>query len=299
MRFSFVTLLCVLGGTVVAQDATQLAIQQQQITQQQITQQQINLINQQQMNQASTAGLESYQLGLRAPQLRQKPGTQPGTVVVTMNNKARGASVFYTTDGWTPTAASERYVGPVTVRENVTLRAIAIGAGGLRSYVSVLPPDTGDTPTAVESGVLRVGSLDPGTHLPLVFDKPVSSRGMKVGDRLPVSLADDLFVNGHLAAAKGAPVEAVVTEVDNSRIQGLPGALSFAVQSIRLQNGVTISLLGVETMEGTDRTKKAMVASIIPLGGLAVHGGDAQITAGARLEAEVARPTDQNNPGTK
>jgi hypothetical protein len=60
-----------------------------------------------------------------------------------MEDPSRGASIFYTTDGWTPTAASKRYVGPITVRQSVTLQAIAIVAGGLRSYISALPVQPG------------------------------------------------------------------------------------------------------------------------------------------------------------
>jgi hypothetical protein len=129
----------------------------------------------------------------------------------------------------------------------------------------------------------------------LVFAETVTSQGKRVGDHLPVCLADDLFVNGQLAAPKGTSVEAIVTEVDNSHVQGLPGVLSFSLQSIRLEDGSTFPLLGVETMQGADRTKKAHIASIFPLGGLAVHGGDALIAAGTRLEAEVKEPLNQDS----
>jgi hypothetical protein len=140
MRFCSLALICLVGGTAGAQDAAQqMQMQQQQVLQQQLTQQQIDLVNQQQMNQASAAGLGGYRIGVGAPHLQQQPGTEPGTVVVRMEDPSRGASIFYTTDGWTPTAASKRYVGPITIRQSVTLQAIAIVAGGLRSHVSVLP----------------------------------------------------------------------------------------------------------------------------------------------------------------
>jgi hypothetical protein len=150
-------------------------------------------------------------------------------------------------------------------------------------------------PSPRRLNALHIETLAPGTYLPLVFAKTVTSQGKRVGDHLPVCLADDLFVNGHLAAAKGTPVEAIVTEVDNSHVQGLPGVLSFSVESIRLKDGSTVRLLGVETMEGADHTKKANLASIVPLGGLAVHGGDALIAAGTRLQAEVEEPLNQDS----
>ncbi len=297
MRFCPLLMSLILSGTVVAQDATQQILQlqqqqtlqlQQQQLQQQLTQQQLDLINQQQLALGADASLAGYRLGVRSPRMRQKTGAEPGTVVVHMEDPSRGASIFYTTDGWTPTAASNRYAGPITIRSKVTMRAIAIVAGGLRSYVSVLPiTPTPVAPVIQAPSSVRVQQLSSGIILPLMFSASVSSRSVKIGDQLPVLLAEDLFFGGKLAAPKGSPVEAVVTQVDNSHVQGLPGVLSFSVRSIRLQDGTTVSLLGVETMEGADHTKKAEVASIIPLGGLTVHGGDAIIPVGARFEAEI------------
>lgn len=234
MRACSFVVLSMLSGASVAQVAAQMAQQQllqqqitqqqqQQLLQQQITQQQLDLINQQQLNQNVNASLAGYHLGVRAPQLKQEAGTEPGTVVLHMEDRSRGASIFYTVDGWTPTAASERYMGPVTLRRSVTVRAIALAAGGVRSYVSVLPIDVSSkTPVNLESHPVRIAQLSSGTKIPLVFSASVSSRGQKVGNRLPVSLEDDLFVGGKLAAQKGAIVEAVVTQVDNSHVQGLP-----------------------------------------------------------------------------
>ena len=282
-----------------AQDSTQqlLQLQQQQqmqLSQQQIAQQQLDLINQQQLTQAANTNLAGYRLGVRAPRLRQLPSPTMGSAVATMEDASRGASIFYTTDGWTPTAVSSRYVGPVTVRQGTTLRAIAIAPGGFRSYVSVLPVYTGAKPSTPQiPGANGLHQTESETQVSLVFTDSVSSRGEKVGNRLPIDLAEDLVLNGKLVAVKGTPVDAFVTQVDNSHVQGLPGVLSFTVQSIHLQDGSTVALLGLETMEGEDHTKKANVISIVPLAGLAVHGGDALIPAGARLQAVVKGPVGQ------
>ncbi len=292
MRFCPFLLSLIVSGTAAAQDATQQILQMQQqqmqqIQQQQWQQQQLDLINQQQLALGANAGLAGYRLGVRSPRIQQEPGAEPGTIVIHMQDPSRGASIFYTTDGWTPTAASNRYAGPITVRSKVTVRAIAIVAGGLRSYVSALPLAPTMMTPVMTSGSVRVQQLSSGIRLPLIFSVSVSSRGTKVGDQLPVLLAVDLFLGDKLVAPKGSPVETVVTQVDNSRVQGLPGILSFSARSIRLQDGTTVSLLGVETMEGANHMKKAEVASIVPLGGVMVHGGDAIIPGGARFEGVI------------
>jgi hypothetical protein len=293
MHFCSMVVISLLSGMAVAQDAAQQMQMQQ--AQQQLTQQQLDLVNQQQLNQGVDPGLAGYRLGVASPRLKQEAGTEPGTVLVRMEARSRGASIFYTTDGWTPTAASKRYLGPITLRRSTTVRAIAFSAGGFRSRVSLLPVNLiSSTPVNINPGPIRITQLSPGTKLPLIFSASVSSRGEKVGDRLPVSLADDLFVDGKLAAQKGAAIEAVVTNVDNSHVQGLPGVLSFSALSLRLRDGTSVPLLGVETMEGTDHTMKANVADIVPLGGLMVHGKDAVIPAGQRFEAQVTKPIHQS-----
>ncbi|MFZ0516886.1 MAG: chitobiase/beta-hexosaminidase C-terminal domain-containing protein, partial [Acidobacteriaceae bacterium] len=49
------------------------------------------------------------------PKLSVKPGTYPSAITLRMKDKTRGAVMYYTTDGWTPTAQSTRYVGPIQI----------------------------------------------------------------------------------------------------------------------------------------------------------------------------------------
>ncbi len=282
-------------GMTWAQDVSQQALQiqqqqqiQQGIQQQQIQQQQTDLINQQQLNQLTVAGLSGLPLRARTPRLEEEPGTRPGTVMVRMSEKTRGASIFYTLDGWTPTAASLRYEGPIAVGGKATVRAIALGPGAARSPVAVLPVVAGSGGPAAVDGPVRVNALLPGTVLDVFFTAAVSSRGRRVGDALPVALAQDVFVGGTLMAARGTPVTAIVTQVDKSYVQGLPGSLRLAVKSVTLRTGEVVPLLGVATMEGTSHARAANLASIVPLGGVAVHGEDALIPQGMVTVSRVA-----------
>jgi len=49
-----------------------------------------------------------------------------GSTQVTITNNEAGASVYYTTDGTTPTASSTAYLTPFTITETTTVKAIAI-----------------------------------------------------------------------------------------------------------------------------------------------------------------------------
>ena len=53
-------------------------------------------------------------------------GTYQQSVEVTMSCVTAGASIYYTTDGSTPTTSSTRYSGAITLTETTTLKAIAV-----------------------------------------------------------------------------------------------------------------------------------------------------------------------------
>ena len=58
-------------------------------------------------------------------------------VKITMETATEGASIFYTTDGTTPTATSNKYSAPLTFNNDVEIRAVAVKRGIENSPVSV------------------------------------------------------------------------------------------------------------------------------------------------------------------
>src|SRR3989442_1330392 len=63
-------------------------------------------------------------------------GTFVGSVTVTLSTTTSGASIYYTTDGSTPTTASSAYTGPVPLTTTTTLRAMAAASGMSNSNVT-------------------------------------------------------------------------------------------------------------------------------------------------------------------
>ncbi len=75
---------------------------------------------------------------VKAPASSAKSGTYTGSVEVTLSSETEGAKIYYTTDGSVPTAeAGTLYEGPITLKETVVLKAIAVKEGCSDSEVSV------------------------------------------------------------------------------------------------------------------------------------------------------------------
>jgi beta-glucanase (GH16 family) len=55
----------------------------------------------------------------------QTTAQQNGAVTVALSSTTSGANIYYTTDGTTPTAASQPYLAPFLVASNLTVKAIA------------------------------------------------------------------------------------------------------------------------------------------------------------------------------
>ena len=70
------------------------------------------------------------------PTITPAGGTYSGTQSVTLSDTTSGASIFYTTDGSTPSPASNLYTGPITVSSNTAINAIATEGGYLSSAVA-------------------------------------------------------------------------------------------------------------------------------------------------------------------
>ena len=85
-----------------------------------------------------------------APTFSPVAGTYSPQVDVTATSMTTGSSIFYTTDGTTPTAASSKYMDgtPITVKATTTLKAFATKAGLTDSTVTTavytikVPPTT-------------------------------------------------------------------------------------------------------------------------------------------------------------
>jgi hypothetical protein len=262
------------------------------------------MVNAQQ--QQSVQNTQCYRCGAATPKFSVKSGMYSSAVTVKIKDSGRGSTIYYTTDGWTPTATSSRYTGPITIDSTTTLQAIAISPYGGRSRVaSAVYTLNGVAPTvqsvaAAPNATANAGPaaasakllLARGSAVTFAFASDVSSKTADVGDKISLTLAEDLTAGGVVVVKKGTPSTATVTEVDKPHMMGVPGEVFFQVDSLQA-DGTVIRLRGGAAKEGQDKEVKAAALLAVPVVPVAlfVHGKDAEINQGATFTAYVDADT--------
>jgi hypothetical protein len=227
------------------------------------------------------------------PKISVKPGTQKGPITVKLSDSTRGAIMYYTTNGWTPTAASRRYVGPITIDSTTNLQAVAIAPYHLRSLVASAVYTFPYSASASDSEQASAPAPPNPNCIPvhMVFAQDVSSKTAEIGDKVLLTLADDLALNGAIVAHKGDSATVTVTQVEKTGAGGAPGEIDFQADPLHTSLGL-LNLRGAATLEGQANLPNA--TALIPVVGpftLFRHGKDADIKTGTPFTAYLVPPT--------
>ena len=156
---------------------------------------------------------------VNAPTFSPIPATYAVAQTVTISDTITGATIYYTTDGTTPTTSSPAYSGPITVNSTETLNAIAVTSTGLISAVGTAPYSISQV-----TPVVNFASGFTSTNLNLVNDASIVDGVLQLTDG---------NASEERTAWFGTPVsaQAFTSDFDYQASSALADGLTFALQN--------------------------------------------------------------------
>ena len=147
---------------------------------------------------------------------------------------------------------------------------------------------------AVAASLVKIPA---GTPVSVNFNENLSASTHKVGDRVIVSVEQDVIIDGKVVIEKGAKVFAEMTKAKEPFFIGLPGELLLAFRTVQTKDNQNISLSGIREARGEDKMIMSigigLAGSFIccPLGFL-LKGGEATIPQGSSVTVYVLADSD-------
>lgn len=138
--------------------------------------------------------------------------------------------------------------------------------------------------------------LRAGAPVPVVLSQFLTTKGkgLKVGQRVQLEVAQDVMLNGRVVIPARSPVEGVLTQVRNKGMWGKSGAIALQIKSVSV-NGTNIRLKGDMDSRGETGTAGVVGALVVlPIAGFFVTGTSAEMPlnmAGrAFLDQDISLP---------
>ena len=189
---------------------------------------------------------------------------------VTISDATQGATIYYTTDGTTPTENSTLYAGPITVSSMETLQAIAMAQGDTNSNVAQARYYFQTTPTvAVTVSSTSITTADPLSVLITVTGA--------TGSPTP---------SGTITMAGGGFTSAVKTLTNGSTTLGIPAG-SLSVGHDALTASYTPDSGSAAIYSGAAETVSITVAAVMTTPTIAVAPSSTNILTTDALEVTV------------
>ncbi|WP_263339554.1 chitobiase/beta-hexosaminidase C-terminal domain-containing protein [Acidicapsa dinghuensis] len=161
--------------------------------------------------------LLSYAPSTATPTFFPPAGTYVTAQAVTLSDATTGATMYYTTDGSTPTVSSKPYAEPITVTSSETLNAVAIANG-----YSFSP--AGSATYVISSATAQpVISLPGGTYSP--------SQTVTITDATP-GASIYYTTNGSTPTASSTPYTSPLTVGRNTILQAVAIAPGYSISGV-------------------------------------------------------------------
>lgn len=159
-------------------------------------------------NSPETIIVYSVMATVATPIFSVAPGPYGATQTVAIACSTPGASIFYTTNGATPTVASSAYTGPISVTATEVLKAIATAAGYAQSAVATAAY-TIATPAATPTANIGSGAFSSTQQVMLTDATPGASIYYTTDGTTPT--ASSTLYSGTILVAKSQTIKFFAT----------------------------------------------------------------------------------------
>jgi hypothetical protein len=180
-----------------------------------------------------------------APVFSLKVGTYYTAQSVSISDASPGTTIYYTTDGSTPTTDSTPYTNPIPVTSTVTLKAIAAGGAYLASPVSeviyqVPAPPTFSLPAGTYSGTQNVSIHDATAGATIFYTTdgttPSTSSTVYAG---PIAVSGKMTL---MAMARSGQLLSPVASISyNTPLASSTASLKASAMSVNVGQQVTLT----------------------------------------------------------
>ena len=210
----------------------------------------------------SAVGSAAYTISAPAtaaatPTFSPAAGSYATAQTVTISSATPAATIYYTTNGTTPSTSSTVYSGPIIVSSSETVEAIAVASGYLGSAVGaaayIITPLAPSFTVAVSPGALNVIAGQTGTASVLVtplnsFSSPVSlsCAGLPSGASCSFSPASVTPTGAEVSATLTVATSMTAAALGHRSRSWLPGsvlAVAFCWLGWRKKRGPRVLLL--------------------------------------------------------
>jgi sugar lactone lactonase YvrE len=262
----------------------------------------------------SAIAVASFVFQAATPTFSPAAGVYTTAQTVTISDATTGSTIYYTTDGSTPTTASTQYTGTITVSASETVNAIAVATGYATSAVgsAMYQIDVnGTAPTPVISPVsgtydtnqaITITDASPGATIYYTTDgsTPTTSSSIYPGPfMLPAGSYTVTAIAGGAGYASSATVSATYTFVTPGNVitiagtgsQGYDGEGTATSVELNSPYAVVVDAYGnvIFADFGNQRVRKVTPSGIIST--IAGNG-----TAGYNGDGIAATSAELNNP---
>jgi len=127
-----------------------------------------------------------------------------------------------------------------------------------------------------------------GTAVILETVKDITTKDVNVGDKVSLSVSNDVIVDGEIVIKKGTIAFGEVVVSQKIGAVGAPGKLGISVRSVPAVDGTNIILSGSKNVEGKSKQAESIVLTLLCcILFLVMKGEDATIKKGANIETYV------------